>query len=146
MKRSADLRTAIAELWSDDARVREAAANRFADLVDLDLVDIRSAQPALTVALADPDPGVRKAACRATSVRADLGGDVGMGVPALFRLTGDENAETREFAWRALYWANRRFGDATLVCMAGTVRAALDDPDPVVRRYAENILGAWPSG
>ena len=142
MTAEGQLRQAIVDLWADDAAVRAGAAGTLTTLA-FDMTDIRSAQPALTVALVDPDPEVRRAVLAAVEIRADLGADVGMAVPALFTLAEDPDAEVRASAWRGLFFANRRLGDDRLRCVEPAVRAACADPDPRVRRHAGDILRSW---
>ena len=139
MKSPAKLRTAIAALWSDDEQARAAAAGHLAGMA-IDVVDIRAAQPALIVALADASVVVRRAAAYATSLRADSGADVGMAVPALLAHAEEPDAETRKNIWRALRHGCKRQLAALACALAKVQRAAAADPDPEVRDHATRIL------
>src|SRR5690349_13715181 len=107
MKRPAALKDAIVGLWSEDAAGRLAAARALTGLA-IDLVDIRSAQPALVFAMADPDPAVRRAAIEATEARADMGCDIGLAVPMLIERAADPDVAVRRLVWRALRHASAR--------------------------------------
>ncbi|MEO8701259.1 MAG: hypothetical protein ABI867_14510 [Kofleriaceae bacterium] len=137
MKRTAALRTAIAELWSADAPTRAAAAERLNAMAS-DLVDIRTAQPALTWAMSDPDPAVRLAAVRATHERVMGGGaDVRLAVPALIELAADPDVEVRWFVWATLDLANDRGN--FLAQLPAVVKRGRADPDPNVARITKRL-------
>lgn len=69
---------------------------------------LRTAQPAVVVCLADPNPAVRQRAIETCEYRADMGADLGLAVPMLLTLRGDPDAEIRELVERALGYAEKR--------------------------------------
>ena len=107
MNLSKGLCAEVADLWSDDPAVRLSAVKSLYRQVS-DMVDIRCAQPALTLCLRDPDPEVRQAALSTVEYRAELGADIGMAVPMLASLLDDPSEEIRESAWRTLCFADGR--------------------------------------
>ena len=109
MKRSAELKDAIAALWSSAVEEQLAALSTLASL-GIDMVDLRTAQPALTVLLTHPVVEVRLAALRIVEQRGDMGADIGMAVPNLLSLQNDEHPEVRELARRSLACADQRLG------------------------------------
>lgn len=134
MKRSAALRQAIADLWSHDAATRVAACDALMDLQVGEANDVRSAQPALVWAMRDPDPAVRLAAVHVTEVRADSGCDVGLAVPALIELAGDESTPLRRRVWRALRHASERTSFVGRV--PELIERGLADPDAEIVAHA----------
>jgi hypothetical protein len=142
MKRPAALRDAIAGLWSADAAVRAKSGRALCGLA-IDMVDIRSAQPALVWAMGDPDPAVRQAAVDATEMRADLGCDVGLAVPALVGLSADPDVELRRRVWRALRYANQRTPFADRI--PDVIERGLRDRDSEVVAAATALSGKKPA-
>lgn len=128
-----DLTKMLAELWSEDARVREAACDALVGLA-VDNVDLRRAQPALVWLMRDPDPRVRLAAVRVTEMRADLGCDVGLAVPALIELASDDDDDLRACVWRTLRHASAR--TPFLHRLPGLLERGLADRDPRVAEHA----------
>lgn len=138
MKRPVELTNTVAALWSEDARVREAACRTLVGMA-VDNVDTRSAQPALVWLMGDPDPAVRLAAVQATEMRADLGCDIGLAVPALLELASDDHDELRACVWRALRYANERTPFAHR--LSALIERGLSDRDPRVAEQARALRG-----
>jgi hypothetical protein len=109
MKRPAALRQAIVDLWSNDTATRLHALASL-DSLGLEMVDIRTAQPAIVACLNHPDIEVRRAAMEIIAYRADMGMDVGMSVPRLLELRHDPDPDIQSMARRALGYANERLG------------------------------------
>ena len=122
-----ELKATIMHLWSDDPDKRLAAADRLGHLV-ADMVDIRAAQPALTLLLKDPDTRVVKAACKTVELRARLGADIGMAVPTLSTLRDAEDDEIRELARRAIVYADVRL-PGILKILRDPVEIQRQEPD-----------------
>jgi tetratricopeptide (TPR) repeat protein len=110
MKRPAALRNALLSLRSPVAATREAALDAISALARLDMVDVRSAQPALVLLLARGSAAEQQRALQIFEYRADMGADVGIAVPVLLRLQREADARTRSLAQRALRYANKRLG------------------------------------
>jgi len=136
MTRPAELTKTISGLWSEDANVREATCDVLVGMA-IENVDIRSAQPALVWLMGDPEPAVRLAAVRATEMRAELGCDVGLAVPALIELASDESDELRACVWRALRYANERTPFAQR--LPALIERGLSDRDPRVVEQARAL-------
>jgi hypothetical protein len=104
--------------------------------------DAAPAISALTVALADPDPGTRGAAAWTL---AQVGRKASEAAPAVAKLLQDANTPVRESAALAL----RQMGKGAVGAVAELI-AALKDPAPTVRMTAATALGqigeAAPSG
>lgn len=107
MSLPAGLRAAIDKMWPSEASEREAGANAIRSAA-VDMVDTRSALPALTLLLSDQVPSVRHAALRALEYRADMGADVGMAVPALLLMQEEPDSEMRRLVHAALRCADQR--------------------------------------
>ena len=108
MKRPAALRQALLSLRSPVAATRQAALDEILALATREMVDVRSAQPALVSLLARGSAPERQKALEIFEFRADMGADVGISVPALLRLQDDTDARTGSLARRALSYANKR--------------------------------------
>lgn len=122
MKRPAALRNALLSLRSPVAATREAALDAISALARLEMVDVRSAQPALVLLLAGGSAAEQQRALQIFEYRADMGADVGIAVPVLLRLQRDADAQTRSLAQRALEYANKR--------LAGLLTAELHASPP----------------
>ena len=132
---------ALARQLLDGTPVERVAAAGELTRRAADLQDIRGAQPALAVAMVDPDPLVRRAAVEATHERVMASGcDVRLAFPALSFVVHDEDAETRRLAWATVSIADGRRHSRFLPPFRAAALAALHDPDDEVRHYASRIL------
>jgi hypothetical protein len=113
-----ELRVRIAPVWTEPDPGRRA--DLLADLLPLanDLVDLRVVQPALTVALFDPDVRVCRTAAEVTRARADEGSDVRLAMPALLMIADHPEAEVRATVRTIFRIADRRHDAARAVFAA----------------------------
>jgi hypothetical protein len=117
---------------------REAATALLA--LSSEIRDIRAAQPALVVAILDPDDELRRRAVRATLERVEsVGADVRLAFPALLRAVNDRDLEVRRMSWTIVGMADTRH-DAARRAFAAAAATASQDPDEAVRRAATTAL------
>jgi tetratricopeptide (TPR) repeat protein len=122
MKRPVALKHALLALRSPLGATREAALDTILALATVNMVDVRSAQPALVLLLARGSAAEQRKALQIFEYRADMGADVGIAVPVLLRLQRDADARTRSLAQRALKYANKR--------LEGLLTSELQAPPP----------------
>lgn len=142
------LRELISPLWTEAGHGTRLAVLRELESQQLDMADIRVAQPALAAAIADPDVQISRLAAKLTCGRAEDGADIRLAVPALALAAGHPDTQTRQLVWRALHYADDRAG-AMLAQVADLARRHAQDPDGQVREYAAQVLtriGQPPAG
>ena len=128
-------------LYSENNEEARAAAEKLAELVRLDVVDIRTAMPALAYALTRDDLALQRAALSAICELSDIGGHIEFAVPALLQLRANEDLELRRGAWSALADICSSNNPTTRVAILQPfAEAALADTDETVRDEAQRAL------
>ncbi|GIJ44666.1 hypothetical protein Val02_15520 [Virgisporangium aliadipatigenens] len=133
------LRDLVAPLYATgDPQVRCRVLTLLAELA-VDMVDLRAAQPAVAVALFDPEPQVCVLAAQVIKERAWHGADVRLAFPALGLLAESPDARVRSAVWEAFLATDARH-DTALGRLADVAARVAGDPDWALRRCAENVL------
>lgn len=128
-------------LYSANVREAEAAAEKLAELVRLDVVDIRTAMPALAYAVTREDLDLQRAALSAICELSDIGGHIELAVPALLQLRAHHDLELRRAVWSALADICSSNNPTTRVAILQPfAKAALADTDETVRNRAQRAL------
>jgi HEAT repeat protein len=97
---------------------------------------LRTALPALTAGLTDPDVRARRAAAEALE---SLGNEAAPAIPALIQALGDRDFIVRWIAVRTL----GKFGPKEAAAAIPALARLLDDPDLDVRVQAATVLGRF---
>ncbi|BFU43173.1 hypothetical protein [Krasilnikovia sp. MM14-A1004] len=134
------IRAVSAPLWSTAAAADRCRVLDLLRGLARDMVDVRAAQPAVTVSFADPDPEVRRLAAGFTRERAGQGADIRLALPGLVLLCDDPDPRVRRTVWEALVVADQRHHPLLSRIADTAARAAGTDPDPEVRDCATTVL------
>lgn len=128
-------------LYSSDPQEAQAAAEKLAELVRFDVVDIRTAMPALAYALTRPELELQRAALDAIYELGLMGGHIEFAVPALLQLRAHADSELRRNVWGSLSdICSTKSRTARVEILQPFAEAALADSDKQVREYAQRVL------
>jgi hypothetical protein len=128
-------------LYSADPQEARAAAEKLAQLVRLEVVDIRTAMPALAYALTRPELELQRAAFSAIYELGFVGGHIEFAVPALLLHRAHPDLELRRGVWESLAdICSSNNPTARVAILQPFAESALADPDEQVRKQAQRAL------